>query len=203
MDINQIPLIQQCVYTSDLINIHNGDLIEEMQAFYSNVALASSSSDMRFPNAGPQSEKLQEEIGAAVNAIAGKEMTCREFWMFSMPTGGSVPLHNHWTNYQLHPEEYFSIAYYPCVPNSGPKLHFTASYCRAMKNTITIQPRTGMLIVFNSFLDHYTDKNHSSEQRTCISANYKPVAPDKSLVSDWTSFALPKAHEDARFSKFS
>lgn len=203
MKIHEISVVKQSIFVSSLEDIDNSSLIAELDSYYLNISNANVSSDMRFPLAGPECAKLKNGIDLQINAVAGKEMECREFWMFSLTNGGSVPIHNHWTNYQLHPEEYYSIAYYPAVPRGSARLHFSATYCRLMKQTISVNPEPGMLIIFNSYIDHYTDKNTTFEKRTCISANYRPVVPDKSLVSDWASFALPRPSEDARFSKFS
>lgn len=203
MEIKELPVIRQSVFSLQLENIDNIALIKELESYYSNISASNASSDMRFPQAGEQSSKLQTAINSGVNLVAGKEMECREFWMFSLTDGGAVPLHNHWTNYQMHPEEYYSVAYYPAIPYGAAKIHFVATYCRMMKHVLTVEPSAGMLLIFNSYLDHYTDRNSTTEKRTCISANYRPVSPDKSLVSDWTSFALPRAAQDDRFSKFS
>lgn len=201
MKIKEIPLIRQSIFELDIDSIDNTKLIEELNSFYAKMSTYVNS-DMKFPNAGQESEKLKTEILAAVNFIAQKEMKCSEFWMFTMRSGGSVPRHNHKTNYQLHPEEYYSIAYYPHCPDGSANLHFVGNYCNSLEALATVRPRQGKLVVFNSYLDHYTDKQIPDGDRICISANYKPVEPDKSLVSDWTKFAKPGIASDERMSKF-
>ena len=201
MEIRELPLIRQSVFELQIDSIDNEKLINELDVFYSGI-LASGNQDIGFPDSGPESRKLKNEIAHAVNCIAGKEMQCREFWMFTMRSGGSVPRHNHKTNYQLHPEEYYSIAYYPSCPDGSANLYFVANYCNTMEGLIVVKPEQGKLVVFNSYIDHYTDKQIPEGDRICISANYKPVEPDKSLVSDWTKFAKPGIASDERMSKF-
>jgi hypothetical protein len=206
MEIKELSLINQKVYEAFIPNIDNSILMAELNTFYANVTEKLKDAhdwNMRFPDAGPESEKLKEEINIRVNAVAGKQMECREFWMFSMKNGGSVPRHNHKTNYQLHPEEYYSIVYYPLSPAGAANLNFIGSYCNTMESSISVKSESGKLIIFNSFLDHYTDRHLVDAERVCISANYKPSEPDKSLVSDWTRFAKPGVAEDTGLSKFS
>lgn len=203
MTLKQLSFINQNIYQAYLTDINNFLLLQELDTFYLNLISSSQSSDMRFPDAGPESQKLRNNIDQLVSIVAGKNMLCREFWMFSMRNNGSVPRHNHKTNYQLHPEEYYSIVYYPCANENSAKLNFIGNICNTLDILMSVKPETGMLLIFNSFIDHYTDKHMSDDQRTCISANYKPEEPNKSLVSDWTRFAKPGVAEDSRLSKFS
>ena len=191
MEISEIPLIQQSVFESTIESVNNISLIQELNDFYLNSAKDKNLADTNFPDAGPESRRLSYEISRRVEAVAGKKMVCRQFWMLSMSSGGSVPQHNHKNNYQLHPEEYYSVAYYPAAPDGGANIHFYASYCNTMQKRIVVESTVGKLVIFNSYLDHYTDRHWSDDPRICISANYKPAEPDKSVVSDWSSFAQP------------
>lgn len=195
MEIEELSLIRQSVFESFIPNVDNSALIKELQDFYSNITSKLNDIydwDMSFPSAGPESEKLKEEIGKRVDAVAGKPMVCREIWMYTMSKFMTMPQHNHKTNYQLHPEEYYSIAYYAYAPNDGANLHFVANYANTMESRIMVKAETGKLIIFNSFLDHYTDRHLSDEQRMCISGNYKPETPDKTMVPDWSTYIKPK-----------
>ena len=195
MEITELQLIRQSVFESFIPNIDNQALIIELQNFYANITSKLEDIydwDMRFPSAGPESEKLKEEIGKRVDAVAGKPMVCREIWMYTMSKFMTMPQHNHKTNYQLHPEEYYSIAYYAYAPPDGANLHFVANYANTMESRICVAAETGKLIIFNSFLDHYTDRHLSEEKRMCISGNYKPETPDKTMVPDWSTYIKPK-----------
>lgn len=206
MEINEVPLIRQSIFESLITNVDNDALVKELRIYYLNKSSGDGKKDsqnMKFPIAGPESEKLQDEILKRVEIVSGKKMKCKEFWMFSMNNGGSVPRHNHKTNYQLHPEEYYSVSYYPLCEEDGADIFFIANYCNTLENLISIKTQTGKLIIFNSFIDHYTSKHMSNSERICISANYKPEMPDESVVSDWTRFARPGVAGDSRIQKFS
>jgi hypothetical protein len=195
MEIVEIPLITQNIYESFIPDIDNIALVTELNTYYTNVTSKLKDIydwDMSFPAAGPESEKLKDEISKRVDAVAGKPMVCREIWMYTMSKLMTMPQHNHKTNYQLHPEEYYSIAYYAHAPEDGANLHFVAEYCNGMENRIVVPAVTGKLIIFNSFLDHYTDRHLSDENRMCISGNYKPETPDKTMVPDWSTYIKPK-----------
>ena len=195
MEIRELQIIRQSVFESFIPSIDNQALIAELQNFYANITSKLKDIydwDMSFPSAGPESEKLKEEIAKRVDAVAGKPMVCREIWMYTMSKFMTMPQHNHKTNYQLHPEEYYSIAYYAYAPTDGANLHFVANYANTMESRIMVKAETGKLIIFNSFLDHYTDRHLSDEQRMCISGNYKPETPDKTMVPDWSTYIKPK-----------
>lgn len=195
MEINEIPLIRQSIFESFIPDVDNTALISELQVFYANITSKLNDIydwDMSFPSAGPESEKLKQAIGERVDAVAGKPMVCREIWMYTMSKFMTMPQHNHKTNYQLHPEEYYSIAYYAYAPPDGANLHFVANYANTIESRIMVKAETGKLIIFNSFLDHYTDRHLSDEQRMCISGNYKPETPDKTMVPDWSTYIKPK-----------
>ena len=195
MEIKELQIIRQSVFESFIPSIDNQALIAELQNFYANITSKLKDIydwDMSFPSAGPESEKLKEEIAKRVDAVAGKPMVCREIWMYTMSKFMTMPQHNHKTNYQLHPEEYYSIAYYAYAPTDGANLHFVANYANTMESRIMVKAETGKLIIFNSFLDHYTDRHLSDEQRMCISGNYKPETPDKTMVPDWSTYIKPK-----------
>jgi hypothetical protein len=155
MEIVEIPLITQNIYESFIPDIDNVALVAELNTYYTNVTSKLKDIydwDMSFPAAGPESEKLKDEISKRVNAVAGRSMVCREIWMYTMSKLMTMPQHNHKTNYQLHPEEYYSIAYYAHAPEDGANLHFVAQYCNGMENRIVVPAVTGKLIIFNSFL---------------------------------------------------
>lgn len=195
MEIKELQIIRQSVFESFIPSIDNQALIVELQNFYANITSKLKDIydwDMSFPSAGPESEKLKQAIGERVDAVAGKPMVCREIWMYTMSKFMTMPQHNHKTNYQLHPEEYYSIAYYAYAPPDGANLHFVANYANTMESRIMVKAETGKLIIFNSFLDHYTDRHLSDEQRMCISGNYKPETPDKTMVPDWSTYIKPK-----------
>ena len=66
MEIVEIPLIAQNIYESFILDVDNAALIAELNTHYANVTSKLNDIydwDMSFPAAGPESEKLKEEIG--------------------------------------------------------------------------------------------------------------------------------------------
>lgn len=188
MEINEISLVKQSVFESSIHNIDNEALIRELQDFYLR-NIGSSEKIYGFPDAGEQTHKLRLEIDARVIAIAQKQMFCRGCWMMAMNKQSTpIPQHSHKTNKQLNPAEYYSFAYYARAEHGAAPLNFVANYCNGMTNRISIPAETGKLLIFNSYLEHYTDLNHSERDRVCISGNYWPAKPDENLRSDWNQF---------------
>jgi hypothetical protein len=48
-----------------------------------------------------------------------------------------------------------------------------------------------MLIVFNSFINHMTNRHYNEEQRVVVSANLSPVNENLSENPDWSAYAVP------------
>lgn len=202
MNIRSIPLISETIYTSFLDEIDNEALVGELELYYLSMIGNSNTGIAGFPNSGINTALLESRITSIITSIALKPVFCREFWMYSMlDTSSSIPRHNHKTNKQLHPEEYYSFAYYPIASDDAAKIYFVANHCNTIDSLVSLQPQTSMLIVFHSYVDHYTDRHNSTNKRVCISGNYWPVEPDKSLVSDWTK--LVNSGKTAAVSKFS
>jgi hypothetical protein len=198
----EIDLISESIYEIDINNINNRLLIEELNNF-NLLQLGKETRTTGFPPSGEETKNLQILIDYFMKKISGKEMFCKEFWMHSMDNiGGAIPRHNHKTNKQLHPEEYFSFAYYPSVPEDAANIHFVANYCNTIDTSITIKPENSKLLIFHSYVDHYTDRHSSTENRVCISGNYWPVDPDKTTVSDWSKYMTTK-EQKKRVLKFS
>jgi hypothetical protein len=188
MEINEISLINQSVFESFIDDIDNELLIQELNDFYLR-NIGSSEKVYGFPEAGDQTRKLCLEIDNRVSAIAQKKMFCRGCWMISMNKQSSpVPQHSHKTNKQLDPTEYYSFAYYPRAEQGAAPLNFVANYCNTMTSRISVPAETGKLLVFNAYLEHYTDVNQSDTDRICISGNYWPVEPNTELRSDWGTY---------------
>jgi uncharacterized protein (TIGR02466 family) len=82
----------------------------------------------------------------------------------------------------MHPWSVFSGVYYlKCDDRSGdiflvdPRPGAGALYWPtnevAERGAINFEPRPGLLLLFPSWLEHYTDPNGSEEERVCISFN--------------------------------
>jgi hypothetical protein len=186
---NEIILIQQSVFEYFVTDVDNEKLINELQTFYISRIGLENQKLYGFPEAGEQTKKLKTEIDSNISSILGKEAFCRGCWMMAMNKQSTpIPQHSHKTNKQLNPAEYYSFAYYARADDGAAPLNFVANYCNGMTSRISIPAETGKLLIFNSYLEHYTDLNYSERDRVCISGNYWPAEPDKSLRSDWNQF---------------
>jgi hypothetical protein len=82
MQIEEISLVKQSIFESYITEIDNEKLIVELNKFYSNITSKLSDVydwDMSFPSAGPESEKLKDEISKRVDAVAGKPMVVAKY----------------------------------------------------------------------------------------------------------------------------
>ena len=123
-----------------------------------------------------------------VSLVAGKKMKIDECWSLTLNKGESVGPHSHKSNTHMHPVDYYSAAYYISVPAGSAKLIFNISVCNTIETLIPITPENGMFLVFNSFIQHYTDRNLSDEPRMVVSANFSPVTPNITPVPDWSAY---------------
>jgi hypothetical protein len=204
-ELNEISLIRESIYETILNGIDNDALISELENFnLSRLELDEKENKVYgFPASGHQTLLLENSINLLMLGLSGQEMFCREFWMYSMSdTGAAVPRHNHKTNKQLFPEEYFSFAYYPKVSDGCADIYFVGNSCNTIESGIKIKPENSKLLIFHSYIDHYTDRNKSPEKRVCISGNYWPVNPNKTTSSDWSKFMKTEKQQEQVF-KFS
>jgi hypothetical protein len=144
--------------------------------------------DMRYPFGCEESEKLINLLIKKVSEIVGKEMEMEAIWSLTLNNGQSVAMHSHKSNFHVHDEEYYSIAYYVSSPEGSADLCFSATACNTLENTTQIRPEEGMLVVFNSFVPHMTNRHKSDISRTVISANFTPKYPDLSRFQDWSAY---------------
>ena len=138
----------------------------------------------------PEVNNLCSLISQAVGDVLGSDYAVESIWGLVLNRGESVMMHSHKSNSHLHPSEYYSIAYYPSVPDGSAELIFSMTHCNVIEQAVSIKPREGMLVIFNSYIPHMTSRHMSSEPRVVISANLSPVTPNKEIVPDWTPYAL-------------
>lgn len=115
-------------------------------------------------------------------------MKITEIWSLTLNKGESVSAHSHRSNTHMDPSEYYSIAYYPSAPVDCSKLIFDVSWCNTIENLVHITPQTGMLVLFNSYIKHFTDRHPLDISRVVVSANLCPEEPNKTPVPDWSAY---------------
>lgn len=197
-DLKVVNLFSLNVYTSYLKNINNNIILNEIKEHSGLIPDVKDPypahtfyEDRTFPFEKPECKKLFKEIEKTVSSILNREMKINSIWTLSLEKGQSVTAHTHKVNTHLYPEEYFSISYYINAPKDSADLIFTTSHCNTIETSTAITPETGMLIVFNSFINHMTNRHYNEEQRVVVSANLSPVNRNLSENPDWSAYAVP------------
>jgi hypothetical protein len=146
--------------------------------------------DQTYPFGAIESEKLATALVNEVSAALGKEMLLNDIWTLTLANGQSVGYHSHKSNKHLHPTEYYSIAYYPNAPEGSADLQFNITACNTIETLISIPVEEGLLIIFNSFVPHMTNRhNNLNENRIVVSANFSPKYPTSTQTQDWSAYA--------------
>jgi hypothetical protein len=144
--------------------------------------------DMRYSFDQEESEKLILTLTDKVSEILGKPMLLEAIWSLSLSEGQSVSMHSHKSNLHMHHEEYYSIAYYVSAPEGSASLCFNVTACNTIETSAQVDPEEGMLVIFNSFIPHMTNRHNSKTPRIVISANFIPKYPDTSTFQDWSAY---------------
>jgi hypothetical protein len=187
LDINNIRLSQEIHNHAQSLEIQesNVNLLENKTSYLNYVKEASG--DNSLPE-GEECKKLKKLMTEKVSFIAKKPMTINECWSLTLTKGQSVGVHSHKSNTHMHPGEYYSVAYYVNVPPGSAKLMFNISVCNTIETIIPVIPEEGMFLIFNSFIQHHTDRHLSDEPRIVVSANFSPVSPNRTPVPDWSAY---------------
>lgn len=136
----------------------------------------------------PEIVKLEESIKQRLLELTGKEYYIHDTWAVDLEYNQSVIAHSHHSNLHIHPQEYFSVTYYPQVPDGSAELVFNYDYCNMMSGTASVAPEVGTFVIFNSFIQHMTSRNKSSSSRLVVSQNWGPVEPTKEPNADWSVY---------------
>lgn len=190
-----LNLLSIDVFISSIPSIDNDELVLEIQKFGSELDSRYIENehhtyyeDKIYPFGQKQAELLIKEIEKSVSDMVGKKMRVTAIWTLTLNKGESVSYHSHKSN--LHPvhEEHFSIAYYANAPEGSANLIFDVTACNTLEKSVQVKPETGMLVVFNSFIGHMTDRHNSDIPRVVVSANLSPVNETKTPSSDWSAY---------------
>jgi hypothetical protein len=145
--------------------------------------------DQTYPFDGPESNKLMNCLANEVSLAVGQEMLLNEIWTLTLRNGESVGYHSHKSNNHLHPSEYYSIAYYVNVPIGSSDIQFNITACNTLESSVSVKAEDGLLIIFNSFIPHMTNRHNNVDQdRVVVSANFSPKDPTLILNQDWTAY---------------
>jgi len=197
-NIERINLIQQDVYIVYLEDVNHDQVASDVK-LYSKII------DQECPEYGwisrgfvqyedlivprtPEISNLETCILKTMKQITGKSYCIDDIWAVELEKNQSVISHSHHSNLHAHPEEYYSIAYYPSVPQGSAELIFTSNWCNIMESTRSVTPKKGLLVIFNSYLKHMTARHKIDEPRWVISMNLSPVEPNKEPNADWSVY---------------
>lgn len=197
-EIVAIPLSSFNIYSTTL-DVDNAKILDELQLgkrqieeSYRNGFLSKTTityyEDERLPVGAPECEKLKKLMTETVSKIVGKKMRLSEIWSLTLRRGQSITVHTHKSNTHMHPEEYYSVSYYVNAPEGSARLIFNVNICNTIERLIPVTPKSGMFLIFNSFIQHYSDRHASDEPRLVISANFHPESPNKTVVPDWSAY---------------
>jgi hypothetical protein len=132
--------------------------------------------------------QLEKSITDSVNSITGKNNKIDAIWALTLQKNQSVMAHTHKSNQHINHDEYWSIAYYPEAPEGSADLIFHATHSNTIDLSHRVTPRPGLLVIFPSYILHYTDRHMCEEPRTVISANLHPLQPDITHNADWSPY---------------
>jgi len=196
--INQVGLINLNAYTTVFDDVDNAAIASEM---YEHAGLI----EQETPDYGWISRgfvqhedlvvpvtknisKLEEKIKETISIISNKPCVIDDIWGVALTKDQSVIAHNHKSNLHPHPHEYFSFAYYPDAPEGSAELIFHVGYCDTMSHAVPVYPTTGLLVVFNSYVNHMTARHKLDTRRLVISGNTSPVEPNLEPNADWSVY---------------
>lgn len=196
--IDQVPVVSQNVYTSILDDINNLQMVSDLDRY--GIGINQNSPEHGWISRGfvqyediivpitPEIKKLENAILKIMNDLTGKEYLISDMWAVNLVKNQSVIAHSHHSNLHAHPSEYYSIAYYPDAPSGSAELIFLAEWCGVMQRTCAITPRTGMLVIFNSYMTHMTARHKLDDRRLVLSMNLGPVSPNMEPNADWSAY---------------
>lgn len=132
--------------------------------------------------------KLENAVAAQLQNLFGKKYELHDTWAVDLVKNQSVISHTHHSNLHADPSEYYSVTYYPQVPDGSAELIFTYNYCGIMNGVRSIKPEVGTFVIFNSYIQHMTSRNQSDQSRLVVSMNWGPVNPNKTPNADWSVY---------------
>jgi|LauGreDrversion4_2_1035121.scaffolds.fasta_scaffold10543_3 hypothetical protein len=207
-----INLYKLDIYKTYLKDIDNAKLIEEItqHSISSNLSNVPKNGvanpknpnpthtfyeDQLYPFGQPEAMKLLQEITKQVNFFANSDMVIDSVWSIALEQNESVLFHSHKVNTQLYPEEYYSVSYYVSAPEDSADLIFETTHCNTIERATSVKTETGMLLIFNSFIPHMTNRQYAKEKRIVVSANYSPRHPNQKPSADWSEYAVPEEYK--------
>jgi len=122
-----------------------------------------------------QIQRLRKTVKKIMHQHIDQRLEEGEIWAHVLKTGETTMIHSHrsksdWAFLGI------SWVYYvhnPVTDNSGGKIIFQTQIGGTKTINVDIDPKPGELLIFPSWLPHFTTRNASPETRISISGNYR------------------------------
>lgn len=197
-ELKKIQLIDLGIFVGKIDEVNPEQISSDIKNYSKNIAQECDSSqaisrgfvqyeDLLVPLT-PEVLKLENVVKNLLFNLTQRQYDLRETWAVDLEFNQSVISHSHYSNLHIHPEEYFSVTYYPQVPEGSADLIFSADYCNLMSSTVSVTPEVGTVIIFNSYIQHMTSRNKSKESRLVVSQNWCPTEPNMTENADWSVY---------------
>ncbi len=198
MTIKTVPVISQNIHTAILDDINNEQIIFDLNNY--GISTTKDQKTIGWTKNGfvhfddiivpitPEITKLENRVLETIKELTGKEYKVEDILAVNLLKNQSVISHSHYSNLHTHPEEYFSIVYYPEASLGSAELMFATEWCGVMQRTLTIVPSVGLLVIFNSYMTHMTTRHRIDEPRISVSMNLAPIEPNKTPNADWSIY---------------
>jgi len=198
MEILEIPIIRQSIYKTYLDEINHDQVASDLRLY--SVPIKQECPEHGWVSRGfvqyedlvvpvtPEIVRLEKVILSVLEKMTGNEYEIHDMWSVDLIKNQSVIAHSHHSNLHSHPEEYYSIAYYPEVPDGSAELIFSTQWCGIMQGNFAVKPEVGMLVIFNSYITHMTARHKVDAPRRVLSMNLGPKNPSNLPNADWSVY---------------
>lgn len=143
--------------------------------------------DWRLPGTD-EINHLRDTIVNVMSEIAGRPYIITDSWSIILEPGQSIAAHSHYVHGAIDPNEYFAFAYYPFAPEGSVPLQILGTHSNVISRTISAPVSTGTLLIFNSYLLHWTNRQIVDSIRVNVSGNLAPVDPTTVSNGDWSKY---------------
>jgi|LakMenEpi03Aug12_release.lakeMendotaPanAssembly.Ray.scaffolds.fasta_scaffold33258_6 hypothetical protein len=196
--IDSVSIVSQIVHVAQLNDIDHNQVASDIELYA--VGIEQESPEYGWISRGfvqhedlvmpvtPEITKLEFAILQTVKQMTNRDYKIDDMWAVKLVKNQSVIAHSHHSNSHVHPEEFYSVAYYPQAPEGSAELIFSANWCGVMQTNVPVKAEKGKLVIFNSYLTHMTARHSIDEPRLVVSMNLAPVIPNVDPNADWSVY---------------
>ena len=140
-----------------------------------------------YPNTD-ECNNLKRLIESMANNILPIKVDLVDIWAVVTNKGESVSYHSHHSNTHMQPEEYWSGVLYAESDDDSAELVLHSFAFNRVESMTKIKPEVGKIVLFNSFIPHFTTMHQSDKPRVAISFNLKPKNPNITEIPDMSVY---------------